>query len=115
MLVERDDEQTQLYFGTTRKSCYDVRTLHFSLSPHIRTCLTNVHGFSDNDTTGFFKKSKKAVFDLVNINLDDFKYLNQLSYDNLTSDEVAAIGKKLIISLYKGKLKVTTLPLDRLR
>ena len=76
--------------------------MHFPLSPHIRKFLTNVHGFSDNDTTsGFFKKSKKAVFNLVNSNPDDFEYLKQLSYDNLTSDEVAAIGEKMIISFPK--------------
>ena len=82
----------------------------------MRDILIVIQGFSDNDTTsGFFHKTKKTLFDLVNNNIDEFVYLKRLNEIDLTVDEVATIGEKLITSLYKGKLKVNTTSLDRLR
>ena len=60
LLVEQADGLTELFFGSSRKSCYRIQELHFSLSPFMQKHLTIIHGFSDNDTTsGFFNKAEK--------------------------------------------------------
>ena len=90
MLVAKADESTDLYFGTSRKSCYNVPELHFSLSPLMQQLLVILHGFSDNDTTsGFFNKAKRTIFNLVNHDPENFEYLIQLIRNDLTADEVA--------------------------
>ena len=116
MLVAKADEPTDLYFGTSRKSCYNVPELHFSLSPLMQKLLVILHGFSDNDTTsGFFNKAKITIFNLVNQDPENFEYLIQLIRNDLTADEVAGIGERMIITMYKGKLKLDTHSLDELR
>ena len=116
MLVAKADESTDLYFGTSRKSCYNVPELHFSLSPLMQQLLVILHGFSDNDTTsGFFNKAKRTIFNLVNQDPEHFEYLIQLIRNDLSADEVAGIGESMIIMMYKGKLKLDTHSLDALR
>ena len=116
MLVAKADESTDLYFGTSPKSCYNVPELHFSLSPLMQQLLVILHGFSDNDTTsGFFNKAKRTIFNLVNQDPENFEYLIQLIRNDLTADEIAGIGERMIITMYKGKLKLDTHSLDVLR
>ena len=65
MLVERADEFTDISFGPSRKYCYNIQELHFSLSPPMQQLLVIIHGFPDNDTTsGFFNKAKKTIFNI---------------------------------------------------
>ena len=58
-------------------------------------------------------KVKKMIFDLVNKNPDQFKYLERLLHHNLTQEQVSQSVETFL--LYTGNLKTKSTSLDELR